>query len=289
MAPQLSSLQLRHPAWIRVQAPGGGNYARTHTLLKEHKLTTVCEEARCPNLRECWAHGTATVMLLGEVCTRGCRFCSVGKGRPAAPDPEEPARVAQAVAGMGLRHVVVTSVTRDDLPDGGAGQFALTVREIKARVPGCRVEVLIPDFRGEEVPLEIVVDSPIDILGHNLETVPRLYRRVRPGAVYERSLEVLERGKRRRAGLLTKAGLMLGLGETPEELEAVFRDLREVGCDILTMGQYLRPSLLQLPVERYLPPEEFSVLKSKALSLGFRHVESGPFVRSSYHAWSHVG
>jgi lipoic acid synthetase len=229
-------------------------------------------------------------MLLGDTCTRNCHFCAVAHGRPAEVDPAEPLRVAHAVARLGLRHVVITSVNRDDLPDGGAAHFAATARALKALLPGCRVEVLIPDFQGDLDAVATVVASPIDVLNHNVETVPRLYRRVRPGARYERSLAVLEAGAGRRAGLLTKAGLMLGLGETTDELTSVFRDLRAVGCEILTLGQYLRPSgdARHLPVERYVPPAEFAALRDVALGLGFSHVESGPLVRSSYHAWAHV-
>jgi len=227
-------------------------------------------------------------MLLGDTCTRNCGFCAVTHGRPLAVDPAEPLRVASAVARLGLRHVVVTSVNRDDLADGGAAHFAATARAIKRLLPGCRVEVLVPDFQGNLASVAEVVASPIDVFNHNLETVPRLYRRVRAGARYARSLAVLEAAHRGRERLLTKTGLMLGLGETQEELASVFRDLHSIGCDILTLGQYLRPSGEHLPVERYVPPEEFTALGAEALALGFRHVEAGPLVRSSYHAWSHV-
>jgi lipoic acid synthetase len=280
----------RHPEWLKVRAPGGPGFLETRDTVKALGLHTVCEEARCPNIGECWAHKTATFMLLGDTCTRNCHFCAVAHGRPAEVDPAEPLRVAHAVARLGLRHVVITSVNRDDLPDGGAAHFAATARALKALLPGCRVEVLIPDFQGDLDAVATVVASPIDVLNHNVETVPRLYRRVRPGARYERSLAVLEAGAGRRAGLLTKAGLMLGLGETTDELTSVFRDLRAVGCEILTLGQYLRPSgdARHLPVERYVPPAEFAALRDVALGLGFSHVESGPLVRSSYHAWAHV-
>jgi len=251
-------------------------------------LHTVCEEARCPNIAECWGHRTATFMLLGDTCTRNCSFCAVRHGRPLMVDADEPRRVAEAVAKLGLRHVVVTSVNRDDLPDGGAGHFAATARLIKEIVPETRVEVLIPDFQGDASAVRTVVDSPIDILNHNIETVPRLYKRVRPGARYGRSLDILAEGRRARADCLTKAGLMLGLGETREEIIRVFRDLRDVDCDILTLGQYLRPSAEHLPVERYVTPDEFAALRDDAVLAGFRHVESGPLVRSSYHAWAHV-
>ena len=278
----------RHPPWLKVRAPGGPGFAETMATVRELGLHTVCQEARCPNIGECWGHRTATFMLLGDTCTRNCGFCAVTHGRPLAVDPAEPLRVASAVARLGLRHVVVTSVNRDDLADGGAAHFAATAGAIKRLLPGCRVEVLVPDFQGNLASVAEVVASPIDVFNHNLETVPRLYRRVRAGARYARSLAVLEAARRAREGLLTKTGLMLGLGETQEELASVFRDLRSIGCDILTLGQYLRPSGEHLPVERYLPPEEFVALGAEALALGFRHVEAGPLVRSSYHAWSHV-
>jgi lipoic acid synthetase len=278
----------RHPPWLKVRAPGGPGFTETRATVKALGLHTVCEEARCPNIGECWGHRTATFMLLGDTCTRNCAFCAVSHGRPLAVDPGEPGRVAEAVAKLGLRHVVVTSVNRDDLPDGGAGHFAATARSIKALVPDARVEVLVPDFQGDAQAVRTVVASPIDILNHNIETVPRLYKRVRPGARYERSLGVLAEGRRARPDCLTKAGLMLGLGEARDEITHVFRDLRAVDCDILTLGQYLRPSPTHLPVERYVAPEEFAALRDDALLAGFRHVESGPLVRSSYHAWAHV-
>jgi len=278
----------RHPPWLKVRAPGGPGFAETMATVRELGLHTVCQEARCPNIGECWGHRTATFMLLGDTCTRNCGFCAVTHGRPLAVDPAEPLRVASAVARLGLRHVVVTSVNRDDLADGGAAHFAATAWAIKRLLPGCRVEVLVPDFQGNLASVAEVVASPIDVFNHNLETVPRLYRRVRAGARYARSLAVLEAAHGGRDRLLTKTGLMLGLGETQEELASVFRDLRSIGCDILTLGQYLRPSGGHLPVERYVPPEEFTALGAEALALGFRHVEAGPLVRSSYHAWSHV-
>lgn len=278
----------RHPEWIKVRAPSGEAFFETKRLVKELRLHTVCEEAHCPNVGECWDHKTATFMLLGDVCTRNCSFCAVTHGRPVAVDPDEPERVAEGVARLGLRHVVVTSVDRDDLPDGGAGHFARTAQAIKTSVPGCTVEMLVPDFKGDLAAVDAIVDAPVDILNHNTETVPRLYRRVRPGARYERSIELLRHAKLRRPGLLTKTGLMLGLGEERNELLGVFADLGAVGCNILTLGQYLRPSSAQLPVERYLPPAEFAALRDEALHFGFRHVESGPLVRSSYHAWQHV-
>ena len=278
----------RHPPWLRVRAPGGPGFAETTRTVRELGLHTVCEEARCPNVGECWGHRTATFMLLGDTCTRNCGFCAVTHGRPLAVDPEEPGRVAIGVARLGLQHVVVTSVDRDDLPDGGAAHFAATARAIRERVPACRVEVLVPDFKGRLASVAEVAGAPIDVFNHNVETVPRLYRRARAGAGYDRSLAVLAAARSARPGLLTKSGLMLGLGETEDELLHVFEDLRQVGCDVLTLGQYLRPSAEQLPVERYVPPDEFVALRQRAVALGFRHVEAGPLVRSSYHAWAHV-
>jgi lipoyl synthase len=288
MSEPTAAILRRHPPWLKVRAPGGPGFTETKTTVKALGLHTVCEEARCPNIAECWGHRTATFMLLGDTCTRNCAFCAVSHGRPLAVDGGEPRRVAEAVARLGLRHVVVTSVNRDDLPDGGAGHFAATARSIKELVPHARVEVLVPDFQGDARAVRTVVASPIDILNHNIETVPRLYKRVRPGARYERSLEVLAEGRRARRGCLTKAGMMLGLGEENVEIIRVFRDLRAVDCDILTLGQYLRPSAAHLPVERYVTPDEFAELRRDALAAGFRHVESGPLVRSSYHAWAHV-
>jgi lipoic acid synthetase len=277
----------RLPPWLKVRAPGGPGWVETRATVKELGLHTVCEEARCPNIGECWGHKTATFMLLGDTCTRNCSFCAVSHGRPLVVDAEEPRRVGEAVSRLGLRHVVITSVNRDDLPDGGAAHFAATAVAVKEHRPECRVEVLVPDFQGNAASVTTVMASPIDILNHNVETVPRLYKRVRPGARYDRSIELLRLAKE--AGTaLTKAGLMLGLGETESELADVFRDLRAIGCDILTLGQYLRPSPEQLPVERFVTPEEFDHLGRAASALGFRHVESGPLVRSSYHAWSHV-
>jgi lipoic acid synthetase len=278
----------RKPPWLRARAPAGEEYFRTRRILRDLRVTTVCQEALCPNIGECWAHSTATFMLLGESCTRSCGFCAVQHGAPQRLDALEPARVAAAVAELGLEHVVVTSVNRDDLRDGGAAHFAATARAIKERVPNCAVELLIPDFQGSEEALRVVVDSPIDVLDHNTETVPRLYPTVRPGSRYERSLELLSRAKRRRAALRVKSGLMAGLGETDEELVAVFRDLRAAGCDILTVGQYLRPTREHLPVRRFVTPEQFQSLRGTALAMGFHHVEAGPLVRSSYHAWQHV-
>ena len=278
----------RHPEWIRWRITGGERYTQLRETSRRLKLHTVCEEAKCPNIGECWSHGTATFMLMGDACTRRCNFCAVGKGKPGYLDANEPEHVAAVVAEMGLDYAVLTSVTRDDLPDQGADHVALTIEAIHRRLPNCKLEMLIPDFRGERLCVERVVNTPLLVLAHNMETVPRLYRQVRPGAAYERSLRVLQMAKEIRPDIITKSGLMLGLGETREELLEVFVDLRDHGCDILTLGQYLQPTPEQLPVFRYVTPQEFAGLKEDALRLGFRHVESGPLVRSSYHAWEHV-
>jgi lipoyl synthase len=278
----------RHPEWIRSRVAGGERYIQLRETARRLGLHTVCEEAQCPNAGECWSHGTATFMLMGDVCTRRCNFCSVDKGKPGYLDPNEPEHVATVIEAMGLDYVVLTSVTRDDLPDQGADHIARTIEAIHRRVPACKLEILIPDFRGDTDCVRRVVTTPLTVLAHNMETVPRLYKQVRPGAVYDRSLRVLEMAKKFRPDILTKSGLMLGLGETHEELCSVFADLRRHGCDILTLGQYLRPSPEQLPVVSYATPEEFAELREAALALGFRHVESGPLVRSSYHAWEHV-
>jgi len=274
---------LPRPAWIRARAPQGPGYERLSGLLRGLRLNTVCEEAHCPNLGECWNAGTATFMILGEVCTRACGFCAVRTGLPGEPpDPDEPLRVAEAVARMGLRHAVITSVNRDDRADGGAASFVAVVQEIRSRLPGCAVELLIPDLKGNWAALQTILDARPDILNHNTETVPRLYRQVRPGASFPRSLELLRRSKR--SGLLTKSGIMVGLGEDWSEIEETIRAIREAGTDVLTVGQYLRPSARHLAVERYYSPEEFSRIRAFALGLGYAHVESGPLVRSSYHA-----
>jgi len=272
------------PEWLRAKAPVGDNFHNLKKLARGLGLHTVCESAQCPNIGECWNHHTATFMLLGDICTRRCGFCAVPKGKPGAIDWEEPQRVAEAVATLGLKHAVVTSVNRDDDNVGGARIFAETIREIRARIPDCRVEVLIPDFQGFEEPLRIVLDAQPDVLNHNTETVPRLYRAVRSGARYERTLELLEKAKRFSPGMVTKSGVMVGLGESMEELIDVFRDLGSRGVNILTVGQYLRPSRDHLPIARFYTPEEFRFIKDEALRFGFRHVESGPLVRSSYHA-----
>lgn len=278
----------RHPDWIKSRAPTGKAVAETRATVRSLGLHTVCEEAQCPNLGECWSHHTATVMLLGDTCTRACRFCAVGHGRPLPVDPDEPRRVAEAVARLGLKHVVMTSVNRDDLPDGGAGHFAATATAVKERVPDCTIEVLIPDLQGDLDALAIVVAAPIAILNHNTETVPRLYKQVRPGATYERSLAILRAAKTMRPSVRTKTGLMLGLGETRDEVLTVLGDVRAAGCDVLTLGQYLRPSMEELPVDRYVTPAEFAELGDEARRMGFAYVESGPLVRSSYHAWEHL-
>jgi lipoic acid synthetase len=272
------------PDWLKVRAPGSPSYLRLKGLMRELDLRTVCEEARCPNIGECWHHGTATFMILGHVCTRACSYCAVAHGRPGALDPAEPERVANAVRTLGLDYVVITSVDRDDLEDGGASIFADTIRRTRAHQPHCRIEVLIPDFRGQEAPLRTVLDAAPDVLNHNTETVPRLYRMARSGGRYTRTLELLDRSRRYRPGIPTKTGVMVGLGEDVGELLATFKDLRAVGCRILTIGQYLRPSIDHAPMARYYHPDEFRELKQMALELGFVHVESGPLVRSSYHA-----
>ena len=272
------------PEWLKVRAPGSPSYLRLKGLMRELGLHTVCEEARCPNIGECWNHGTATFMILGDVCTRACSYCAVAHGRPAEVDRQEPERVASAIATLGLDYVVITSVDRDDLPDGGASIFAATIRETRQRLPTCRIEVLIPDFQGDERALHTVLDARPDVLNHNTETVPRLYRMARSGGRYARTLELLDRSRSYAPEIATKTGLMVGLGEEHDELVATFRDLRQVGCGILTIGQYLRPTEAHAPMVRYYHPDEFRDLKAIALDLGFVHVESGPLVRSSYHA-----
>lgn len=286
--PTVQPPRARIPDWIRMQPAGGARYTHLRTVSRQFQLHSVCEEARCPNRGECWSHGAATFMLMGDVCTRRCNFCSVDKGRPGPLDPREPDHIATVVAAMRLDYCVLTSVTRDDLPDQGADHIARTLEAIHERLPACRLEMLIPDFRGTRACVERVVNAPLTVLAHNLETVPRLHKAVRNGAQYERSLAVLALGKTIRPDLLIKSGLMLGFGETREELREVFADLRRHGCEILTLGQYLQPSRAQLPVVSYLTPGEFAEVRDDALALGFRHVESGPMVRSSYHAWEHV-
>ena len=280
----------RHPEWLRAAMPGGPAYSAMRQLLCRLALTTVCEEARCPNIGECYAEGTATFMILGNSCTRRCAFCAVDHGSPDACSPagDEPQRLSQAVAELCLRHVVITSVTRDDLDDGGSGHFAACAGLIRQSCPGVRIEVLIPDFGGSAQALETVLRSPVDILNHNIETVPRLYRRVRPQAKYARSIELLRMAKEMDRNAVTKTGMMLGLGEAESDIEPVLRDLVETKVDILTLGQYLRPTMKHLPVDRYVTPGEFARWKEMGEAMGLRHVESGPLVRSSYHAWSQV-
>ncbi|MEX1334875.1 MAG: lipoyl synthase [Candidatus Limnocylindrales bacterium] len=285
--------RVRHPAWIKAKLPTGANYTELKSLVKGQTLNTVCEEAMCPNIGECWEERTATVMILGDTCTRACGFCAVKTGRPVWFDDDEPRRVAEAVAVMGLEHCVVTSVCRDDLPDGGASAFAATIREMRRHSPGMGVEVLIPDYLDAD--LRTVMAAAPDILNHNVETVERLQKPVRKRARYDRSLQVLAEAKAmaleiagRPGTVHTKSSIMVGLGETREELSQTFRDLRDVDCDILTLGQYLRPTARHLPVERYVHPDEFEEMKQEGLDLGFKHVESGPLVRSSYHARDQV-
>lgn len=276
------------PEWLKVRAPGSENYHRLKGLMRTLGLHTVCEEANCPNIGECWHHGTATFMILGDTCTRSCGYCNVIHGTPAAPDPKEPAHVASAIEAMRLAHVVITSVDRDDLPDYGAGHFARTITETRARIPDCSVEVLIPDFKGDETALRIVLDAGPDILNHNIETVPRMYRLARPGGRYDRALQLLDRSRRYAPGIPTKSGIMVGLGEEWDEVVSTLGDLKKAGCQIVTIGQYLRPSVANLPMVRYYTPAEFAELKRIGLDLGFGHVESGPLVRSSYHAHEQV-
>jgi lipoyl synthase len=274
----------RKPSWLKVRAPGGPTYLRLKNRLREWNLHTVCEEAHCPNIGECWEDATATFMILGDVCTRNCGYCAVTHGTPVWEDREEPGRIGRAVADLGLEHVVITSVNRDDLADGGAAHWAATVRAVRSQAPRCRVEVLIPDFQGSLASLETVIAAGPDILNHNTETVPRLYKVARHGGRYERALALFRHARAHAPALPTKSGIILGLGETRDELVATLADLRDVGVAILTLGQYLRPSASHLPVARYYHPDEFAELAALGRALGFRHVESGPLVRSSYHA-----
>jgi lipoic acid synthetase len=279
-----TELPKRKPEWLRVRLPSGENYSRVKKLMRSQALNTVCEEALCPNLGECWGRGTATFLLMGDICTRSCGFCHIKTGRPNLLDEDEPRRVAESVQALNLSHCVLTSVNRDELPNGGAHIFANTIREIRKRVPNCTVEVLIPDFKGDRAALKEVMDAKPEILNHNTETVPRLYRTVRPQANYRQTLRVLSEAKALDTQAVTKSGIMVGLGETKEETIQVIRDLREHQVDILTVGQYLRPTPLHLPVQRYVHPDEFREFKEIALDAGFRWVESAPLVRSSYHA-----
>jgi lipoic acid synthetase len=276
----------RKPSWLKMKMPGGAEYTRLLKLVTEQNLHTVCHSAKCPNMGECWGAGTATLMILGDVCTRSCGFCHIATGRPPTLDLDEPRRVGAAVAQMGLKHTVITSVNRDELPDGGASVWAETIRQIRLQSPGVNVEVLIPDFCGDWNALQLVLDQKPDILNHNIETVPRLYKRVRPQAKFTRSLELLRIA--REQGFVTKTGMMLGLGEEEAEIEAVLDDLVSIGCEILTLGQYLQPTAEHLPVERWVHPDEFAAWKERGEAKGLRHVESGPLVRSSYHAEKQV-
>jgi lipoic acid synthetase len=272
------------PPWLKVRAPGGPNFIRLKGLMRQWNLHSVCEEAHCPNVGECWEDLTATFMILGDICTRNCGYCAVTHGRPVWEDREEPLRVGRAVKELGLEHVVITSVNRDDLADGGAAHFAATVRAVRGHAPGCRVELLIPDFQGDAAALQTVIDAAPDILNHNTETVPRLYKVARHGGRYERTLQLFRRARAAAPGLVTKSGIIVGLGEDAEELLATMRDLRAVDVNILTLGQYLRPSPRHLPIARYYAPEEFARLGAAGRAMGFAHVEAGPLVRSSYHA-----
>ncbi|MBM2836002.1 MAG: lipA [candidate division NC10 bacterium] len=277
-------LSSRKPPWLKVKAPGSPNYLRLKRLVQDQRLHTICEEAHCPNIGECWEQLTATFLILGDICTRNCGFCAVTHGKPTELDLAEPDRVAQAIQRLGLEHAVITSVNRDDQADGGSAIFAAVIRRIRELSPGCGVEVLIPDFRGNEAALRTVVEAAPDILNHNMETVPRLYREVRPGSRYEQSLELFAKARRMAPALVTKSGIIVGFGEEREELLKTMADLRQVDCDILTLGQYLRPSQQHLPIIRYYTPEEFGELKAIGEGMGFKHVEAGPLVRSSYHA-----
>lgn len=275
----------RHPSWIKVTYAATDRFRSVGAILRQKRLHTVCEEAECPNRGECWGNGTATFLLMGDICTRGCTFCAVARGRPRALDADEPEHVAQTIEALRLDYAVLTSVDRDDLPDEGADHVARTIEAIQARIPSCRVEALVPDFHAREALVRRVVLSPLFVFAHNVETVPRLYRRVRPGSDYRRSLETLHLARRIRPDVLTKSSLMLGLGESRSEVLQVMDDLRGIGCDVLTLGQYLRPSPAEVEVFRYVPPREFADLKAEGEARGFRNVFSGPLVRSSYHAW----
>jgi lipoic acid synthetase len=276
------------PEWLKVRVPGGESYSRLKSVMRELELHTVCEEARCPNLAECWGQGTATFMILGDVCTRSCGFCAVTTGLPTTLDLAEPERVANAVQRMKLQHAVITSVNRDELPDGGAFLFARTIEAVRRRSPGTTIEVLIPDFKGSRPALARVLDARPEILNHNVETVPRLYKRVRPGARFDQSVELLERAKEIAPAVIRKTGIMVGLGESRDEIASVMERLGEAGVQIFTIGQYLQPTKNHLPVERFYHPNEFADLKRIGLAVGFRHVESGPLVRSSYHAANQI-
>lgn len=279
----------RRPEWLRAKMPAGPNYEDVRSLMRQQRLNTVCEEARCPNIGECWNHRTATFLLLGEVCTRGCRYCAIAKGKPGPLDEQEPDRIAEAVEHLRLKHTVLTAVNRDDQPDGGAHIFAASIRKIRERLPDCRIEVLIPDFEGNWEALAMVMDARPDVLNHNIETVPRIFRRFRPKASYAQSIELLRRARAMGGReVVTKSGIMVGAGETNAEVLSVMDDLRGADCDVMTIGQYLAPSTSHWAIERYVTPAEFAMFKAEGLSRGFKHVESGPLVRSSYHAHEHV-
>jgi lipoic acid synthetase len=283
--------QIVKPSWLKVRAPGSPEYLETKRIVKERKLHTVCEEAQCPNIGECWSHHTATFMIMGELCTRKCHFCSVKKGTSetlVALDPHEPERVGLAIKELGLKHAVITSVDRDDVADNGAGHFLKTIQAVKNHAPGCKIELLIPDLKGSRPDLVTILSGKIDVLNHNIETVPRLYKKVRPGAEYERSLNIHRWAKEIDPGITTKSGIMVGLGESKEEVFGVMDDMRAAGIDVMTIGQYLRPTQKQLPVRAFITPEEFKEYEDEGMKRGFRFVESGPFVRSSYHAWKHT-
>lgn len=283
---QLKVTRFSRPEWLKVRAPGGDNYVQLKKMMHSKTLHTVCEEAHCPNIGECWGNGTATFLILGEICTRSCGFCAITTGRPEPVDPEEPLRVALAIQQMGVRHAVITSVNRDELPDQGSSIWAKTIEEVRRLNPKVSIEVLIPDFKGDFECLQKVLDAKPNILNHNVETVPRLYRVVRPQAKYQRSLDVLDYSKKQ--GFITKTGIMVGLGETLEEVIDVMNDLRIIKVDILTIGQYLQPTPNHLPIERFVTPEEFKEIKLRGIQMGFRHIEAGPLVRSSYHAEKHL-
>ena len=285
---RVQPLPERKPPWLKVKAPGGPNYLKLKQMMRSLDLHTVCEEAHCPNVGECWEHGAATFMILGDVCTRNCAYCAVAHGRPPKFDATEPSRVAHAVAEMQLRHAVITSVDRDDLPDYGAWAFAETIRQIHAQLPECSVEVLVPDFQGDEDAIRAVLDARPEIYNHNTETVPRLYKKCRPGGRYERVMQIFRFAKATTPDIPTKTGIILGMGETNEEVLKVMQDLRAVDVDILTLGQYLRPSDGHIALDRYVTPDEFRMFREAGKAMGFRHVESGPLVRSSYHAWEQV-
>jgi len=285
---RVQPLPERKPPWLKVKAPGGQNYLKLKQMMRDMDLHTVCEEAHCPNVGECWEHGAATFMILGDVCTRNCAYCAVAHGRPPKFDATEPHRVAEAVAKMQLQHAVITSVDRDDLPDFGAWAFAETIRQIHAQLPGCSVEVLVPDFQGNEDSIKAVLDARPEIYNHNTETVPRLYKKCRPGGRYARVMEIFRFAKSYAPDIPTKTGIILGMGETNEEVVEVMAALRKQAVDILTLGQYLRPSDAHIELDRYVTPQEFADLKRIGMEMGFKHVESGPLVRSSYHAWEQV-